>query len=416
MRRASRLAERGYRADADDGQWITTENGHRIHMNEEGAIDKGNQFVTAVMGKPKNASIPKKSIEIKQNTPFSIDWKNRGELGKAIASREDKDVVFGGFYKVENGKGGVRSDQFFNPYTGEHFSHIVSDYDDDRVADDLFNSELRKMEVNKDASWLWKRSNGIVQEGDTIRVLKGRTLEHGLEAKVESVRPFRDRYGRHIADYAYLDNGQKINVDNIGIIEDGKILGEKSTEKKTEPKSEKKTADVSDSAVKNVIGEAKTSKSIKDALKKAGYKVKDNSDEMGYPDFRIEKDNGGYVRIYVSGKGRRAEVKVQEWNPVPKEKTRSDNEIKDAQKRAKEAAKRWADEGKKLPEFSKLSNEDKWNYIVAKTAAFHLGNGIDSKTAWSRAIDNANHYKSVGYEGYGRDIEKEEREFFRKMV
>lgn len=227
MRRASRLAERGYRADEEDGQWVTTKNGNRIHINEEGAVDNGNQYVTATMGKPQNATIPKKSIEIKDGRPFSNDWKNRHELGKAVASREDKGVVFGGFYKVEKGSGGVRSDTFFNPYTGEYFSHIVSDYDDDRVTDDLFNSELRHMSVNEEASWLWKRSCGVVQEGDTIRVLKGRTLEHGLEAKVKSVRKLHDKYGRYVADYAYLDNGQKINVANVGIVEDGEILKEK---------------------------------------------------------------------------------------------------------------------------------------------------------------------------------------------
>lgn len=227
MRREERLKSRGYRTDEDDGQWVTTENGRRIHLNEEGAVDKGNQFVTAVMGKPKNSSIPKKSIEIKQNTPFKIDYKNRVDLGKAVASREDKDVVFGGFYKVDGGSGGVKSATFFNPYTGEYFSHIVSDYDDDRVTDDLFNTELREMRVNDDVAWLWKRSNGIVQEGDSIRVLKGRTLEHGLEAKVKSVRKFYDKYGRYVADYAYLDNGKKINVANIGIIEDGKVLERK---------------------------------------------------------------------------------------------------------------------------------------------------------------------------------------------
>lgn len=229
LRRKDRLEQRGFRLDDDDdGQWVTTESGKKIHLNEEGAVDKGNPFATAAMGKPKNAKIPTKSIELKENQPFKLTAGNRVDLGKAIASRSDKSTVFGGFYKVDETKGGVKSATFFNPYTGEHFSHIVSDVDDDRVTDDLFNSELAEMPKNQEASWLWKRSNGIVQEGDTIRVTKGRTISHGTEAKVKSVRPFRDKYGRHVADYAYLDNGEKINVNNVGIVEGDKLIERKS--------------------------------------------------------------------------------------------------------------------------------------------------------------------------------------------
>ncbi len=38
------------RMDADDdGQWITTENGHKVHLNSEGVPDKGNPHVLAAM-------------------------------------------------------------------------------------------------------------------------------------------------------------------------------------------------------------------------------------------------------------------------------------------------------------------------------------------------------------------------------
>ena len=35
------------RMDEDDGKWVTTEDGHKIHFNDEGVADKGNPFVVA---------------------------------------------------------------------------------------------------------------------------------------------------------------------------------------------------------------------------------------------------------------------------------------------------------------------------------------------------------------------------------
>ena len=47
-RRDARLQSR-CDADDDDGRWVTTQNGHKIHINEEGVPDKGNPHVLAVM-------------------------------------------------------------------------------------------------------------------------------------------------------------------------------------------------------------------------------------------------------------------------------------------------------------------------------------------------------------------------------
>lgn len=197
-------------------------------------------------------------------------------------------------------------------------------------------------------------------------------------------------------------NGHRVHVTDDGDIDKGNPYMLKAIGKPI----------VDESSVTKALGSAKTEKTIGDALKKAGYKAKNMSDEYGYTNFHIEKENGGYVRIYVDGKGRRATVKVQEWNPAPKEKLRPDKEIEDAKKRVTAASKKWADASKKLPEFSSLSNEDKWNFIAAKTAQFHLGNGMDSKTAWSRAIDNANHYKSIGYGEYEKTMSLKEHDYW----
>lgn len=50
-------------ADDDDGRWITTENGHHVHLNEEGEPDKGNPHVIEAMesGEKTSVSISKRS-------------------------------------------------------------------------------------------------------------------------------------------------------------------------------------------------------------------------------------------------------------------------------------------------------------------------------------------------------------------
>lgn len=48
-RRYARLMARADAADDDKGRWITTENGHKVHLNEEGVPDKGNPHVIAAM-------------------------------------------------------------------------------------------------------------------------------------------------------------------------------------------------------------------------------------------------------------------------------------------------------------------------------------------------------------------------------
>ena len=220
IRRSRRMKKR---MDAEeDGEWKTTSEGHRI-LIKDGAVAGGNPFTLAVMGAPDKA-MPKKSVELKKGCPYDkVKKENRADLANAVRERKDKSCIFGGFYKVEENSGATLTDAtFFNPYTGEHFNAIVRDTDGHM--EDEFSEELYDMSVNREAKWLWRRSNKIVQEGDSIRVVKGKTIAHGTEAKVRKVYPMKDRYGRWVADYAYLDNGEKINVNNIKILEDGKEL------------------------------------------------------------------------------------------------------------------------------------------------------------------------------------------------
>ena len=70
-RRYQRLLSR-LDADDDEGRWITTENGHKVHLNEEGEPDKGNPHVTAVM----SGSSPKVGTKYKNKNGVVIEVTN----------------------------------------------------------------------------------------------------------------------------------------------------------------------------------------------------------------------------------------------------------------------------------------------------------------------------------------------------
>lgn len=121
-----------------------------------------------------------------------------------------------GFYKVAENGFSITEATFFNPETGESFSKIVWDMDDDRVAWDA--GQYRDLPINETVSRLWKRHNGVIQTGDRVMIVSGRKVPIGTVAKVESIRPMNDRYGRWVADYVYLDNGMRTNITNCVLI------------------------------------------------------------------------------------------------------------------------------------------------------------------------------------------------------
>lgn len=62
--------ENDLRTDADEGQWITTENGHHVHLNEEGQPDKGNDHVISAME-------GKATHKVAQGKDITATWKRR---------------------------------------------------------------------------------------------------------------------------------------------------------------------------------------------------------------------------------------------------------------------------------------------------------------------------------------------------
>lgn len=420
QRRKLRLDARGFRLDEDDEEWRTTDSGQKI-LIEDGIVVGGNPFVRASMGKPEGKEIPKKSVKLSSDTSIhsfinKLKPDERKNLAESIKNGKDKNCIFGGFYKVGTSGGSLKTADFFNPFTGESFSATISDKEDARMEDDPLCDVLSKIPENEDAKWAYNRSNGIVQKGDTVRVVKGRTLEHGTEAKVREIYPMKDRYGRYVADYAYLDNGEKINVTNVSIVEDGKLIQSKADKEHEETKaahkeykeaSKARSAVVSKEAIQTAVGDAKTQKSIATALKKAGYKFEDSTADSGYPNFRISNPDGGYARVYVKKTGRKSEVIVQSWEKPKEEKIRPDYEIEGA----KRSVRSFLRNLERTPgrKFEDMDPGTQYAFVLAKTASFFLNQGMESKKAWSRAIGNARAWADKDFAGYNETSELEDQ-------
>ena len=123
-----------------------------------------------------------------------------------------------GFYKVNESNGGVCVGTFYNPDTKESFTKIIWDIDRPYLNDDEEVDILRYLNIDKDIRCKWLNDNGVVQVGDTIKVFKGRKVPVGTIAKVKAIYPFYDKYHRWKADYVYLDNGMKTNINNCVLV------------------------------------------------------------------------------------------------------------------------------------------------------------------------------------------------------
>lgn len=121
------------------------------------------------------------------------------------------------FYKVSQSGGSYVVGTFFNPVTKEEKTETLRDYDYCDCSRD--NEALYVMPINEEAKKLWMRFNGILTEGDTVKVVKGRKVRIGTVAVVVKIRPVYDRYGRWVADYAVLSTGEQTSISNCEIFE-----------------------------------------------------------------------------------------------------------------------------------------------------------------------------------------------------
>jgi len=120
------------------------------------------------------------------------------------------------FYKVNQTGGSYVVALFVNPVTWESYTVCVRDYDYSDCSRD--NDELYYTPIDNEAANAWRKHIGIVEAGDTVKVVKGRKVPLGTVAKVTRVYDYKDRYGRAVATYAVFEDGRKTSVYNCEII------------------------------------------------------------------------------------------------------------------------------------------------------------------------------------------------------
>ena len=122
-----------------------------------------------------------------------------------------------GFFKVAENGGTYVTGVFYNPETGMVKHELLRDYDYADGSRD--NDELYYMPINEEARTLWLHSMGRILVGDVVEVYKGRKVPVGTVGRVKDIKPYKDRYGRTVADYVYFEDGQKTNIDNCRLKE-----------------------------------------------------------------------------------------------------------------------------------------------------------------------------------------------------
>lgn len=123
-----------------------------------------------------------------------------------------------GFFKVAESGGTYVTGVFYNPTTGEIKHALLRDYDYSDGSRD--NDELYYMPINEEVRVLYLHSMGRILVGDVVEVVKGRKLPIGKIGRVKEIKPYKDRYGRWVADYVYFEDGTKTNIDNCKLKED----------------------------------------------------------------------------------------------------------------------------------------------------------------------------------------------------
>jgi hypothetical protein len=122
-----------------------------------------------------------------------------------------------GFYKIAQRGGTYIVATFYNPNTKEIINKCVRDYDYEDCSRD--DDELYYMEINEDVKKIFMHDRGHILIGDMVKVVKGKTIEHGYIGEVKNIKEYRNKYGRWIADYIYFNDGRKINRKNCILLE-----------------------------------------------------------------------------------------------------------------------------------------------------------------------------------------------------
>jgi len=135
---------------------------------------------------------------------------------KSIPSHQITPDDMEGWKKISQDGSTFITASFWNSTLKEEVYLVTRDYDYDDCRND--NDYLYGMPVDEEALRDYRKHNGIIQEGDKVKVVKGRTLPKGFIGVVKSRYKILDRYGRYVTDYLRFYSGEKINITNVELI------------------------------------------------------------------------------------------------------------------------------------------------------------------------------------------------------
>ena len=107
----------------------------------------------------------------------------------------------------------------FNVVTGEDAHVVLADFERWDPFEGREDAGWYDAVIDNDARREWCRVRGVIADGVTARVVKGRKVPIGFTGKVARVRKVYDRYDRWVANYAVFEDGTETNVNNCVLVD-----------------------------------------------------------------------------------------------------------------------------------------------------------------------------------------------------
>lgn len=122
-----------------------------------------------------------------------------------------------GYYKVETRyyADGCTRAVFFNPITYKQEIVLVEDKRD--FTRKLCMIVFFEEPINDDVRKIWLIHKPI-EIGDSVEVVKGKTVKKGTRGKVSDIYPIYNKYKKEVARYVEIDGIYNISVDNCKLV------------------------------------------------------------------------------------------------------------------------------------------------------------------------------------------------------
>lgn len=122
-----------------------------------------------------------------------------------------------GFILVNVDNGRVTTATLWNMFTDEVCTFVA--YDVDRDANPYAGVlGMGLFGGSREVERMWRRSCGLITEGDEVEVFKGRKYPVGLRVTVKEFYTYRDHYGRERATYVVATTGERIPLGNCKLV------------------------------------------------------------------------------------------------------------------------------------------------------------------------------------------------------